>query len=114
VIGAMHMTDRILNEILDVEARAMEIESKATQKAREIIQEARTNARQLVENGITTDELHVLNALTVSEKSENVVMVERLETSASEATIIIENAQRYINQAVSVILKGVVDEYGHS
>ncbi len=108
------MTDRILSEIAETEARALELEHQAATQGRDTVQSARTAARQMQETGTAEDEETLLAAVAKTDVIENEKTKDRLSASAIEAEGIRKNASANMDAAVAAIVKGVIDEYGHS
>ena len=107
------MTDRILTDILETEAEAAEIERRAGQGAKESVQEARLQAREMIETGVAEDERRYSEAVSDMETAAGTFLSKQLEASALTVEAVRAQAQERFGKAVSLIVEGIVGEYGH-
>lgn len=107
------MTDRILTDILETEAKAAEIEHRAILKAKEIVQEARLQARETIETGVAEDESRYSEAIIGLEAAAGTFLMKQLESSALTVEGMRSQAEGNFDKAVSLIVEGIVGEYGH-
>lgn len=112
-MGAMLMTDRILLDIAETEAEAVEMERRAGQEARELVLEAKQVARHLFETGLETDERQFSDAMSMIRTNADTLLSKRLCESSLEVEAMGAQACEQFDKAVSVIVEGIVGEYGH-
>lgn len=109
----MLMTDRILLEIAETEAEAAEMERRAGLEAREQVLEAKQVARHLFEAGLETDEQQFSDAMSMIRANADTVLSKRLRESSLEVEAMVSQARERFDEAVSMIVEGIVGEYGH-
>jgi hypothetical protein len=110
----LEVTDRILTEILETEAEALEIERRALQEAKGLVQEARLHARHLIEKGVEDDERRYADAVTAMEKSGEAILSEQLLESAEAAGAMRKAARDHFDAAVALIAEEIAGAHGHS
>lgn len=107
------MTDRILMDIAGAEARAAELERQAAQAARDIVAQARQEARRALEQSTTDAEQRMKDQVVQHEQALAKAGQIKLETAEATLGDFRGKAMARMGAAVSIIVEGVVNAYGH-
>ena len=107
------MMDRILQDIGQTESTAEEIERKAAAEAARMVQQAHAQAVALAQEVLLSDEQRMAQTLSAHERQCNEWLSKQLGLAAQDAEKIRSDAQCRMEAAVSLIVEGVWNEYGH-